>query len=157
MKKNYLILLLTILFISCDNSQNKSKTNVQADSKLPVDSTEMYIQDNDIKEIKTKGLLVCDKSKMEYGVLSKGNDIDQKFNFINTGTEDVEIIAYQASCNCTELKIDDYIVKPNDSTKITMVIETHDKSFGDHTVTATIKTNGQRKFYLLTTNFTLQD
>lgn len=107
--------------------------------------------------VKTNGLLQCATNIVNFGSLTKGEIINQNFDFVNFGSEEVEITAYQASCNCTDLKISEALIAPKDSTKITMIIETHDKSPGEHIVTATIKTNGQRTFYLLTTNFTLID
>lgn len=145
--KQFLLYTFILIFISCETN-DKSTRNIPDKEKISQNSSQLVIK-------KSKGLLKCLNKKVEYGNLNRGNIIYQDFYFTNVGLEVVDIVAYESSCNCTNLQVEKLKVKPKDSTKITMVIETHDKTLGNHNVTTTIKTNGQRQFYLLSTTFNL--
>jgi hypothetical protein len=102
---------------------------------------------------KTKGLLVCKKNIVSNLIVKKGDTLSQQFKFINKGIEDVEILEYNPSCNCTEIKLSKTVVKPEDSVFVVMKVDTKDKLIGSDKVNTTLTTNGERKFYFLSVKF----
>lgn len=140
-----LFFILLTMIVGCkketENTKNSNKTATQ--------------KTDYIRPIKSMGKLVCENSKVNIGNVKKGQTIQQEFIFVNEGSETVEVLGYEKSCNCTDLRISKSVIKPLDSVSISMHIDTKEKILGEHIVTVTIKTNGQRTFYLLTSNFTL--
>ena len=116
--------------------------NVNVDRKS--ESSKVKEKQTEIK--KTKGLLICSQSRFKDLTIKKGDTLFQKFVFVNKGVEDVEILGYTPSCNCTGLKMSKLIVSPNDSIYAEMIVDTKDKLIGKEKVTATIKTKGERKY-----------
>ena len=57
------------------------------------------------------------------------------------------------SCNCTNLKSSSDTIAPQQNTSLEATIDTKDKDPGYGEATITVKTNGKRKFFLLTINF----
>jgi len=102
---------------------------------------------------KSLGYLVCAERMVNYGKINLGDTIKQDFVLVNKGKEDVRILSYKASCNCTSTSLEKKIIPPNDSTVFKMIIETQNKNKGLNEVTTTIETNGKRKFTLLLTRF----
>ena len=141
--KNLIIILSFVILSSCDNKKEQ-KTNL--------DHQELI---NNANVIKTLGFLSVNNLTVDLGDISHKNMIKHKFNLKNEGTENVEVLGYEKSCKCTDLKVDKYIIEPNDEVVIEMHIDTIDKELGNHKITSTIKTNGKRKFYLLTVNFNI--
>jgi len=105
---------------------------------------------------KSEGILVCDTIKKDYGKIKKNDLVHQKFTLYNKGKETVTILEFDASCNCTSLEISKKNILPSDSTIVAMRVETKDKTKGLHTVNATLKTNGKRTFYALSTSFEVE-
>ena len=60
---------------------------------------------------------------------------------------------FNVSCNCTKAYVMDSIVLPSEDCEFFMEIDTKDKSKGKHNVVPILQTNGQRRFYKLTTYF----
>lgn len=139
----YLILFL-IIITGCQESTKKD--NQDNTSKTTKAENTDYIK-------KTSGFLVGMNNRVNYGKVKIGETIYQDFLFVNKGTEEVEIIAYSPSCNCTSANLEKNLIYVNDSTKFQMVIDTSNKHYGMNEVTTTIETNGKRKFYLLSTKF----
>jgi hypothetical protein len=104
---------------------------------------------------KTKGLLFCDSTNINIGNVKKGVIIKRVYKFKNVGLEKIEILGYEKSCSCTSLETRKTSLDPNESTEVIMLVETKDKELGEHEISATIKTNGKRTFYMLKADYTL--
>lgn len=146
-----LILSISLLSVfACKKSIDEKKVNVS----FYEDKKEIVKQEPLIE--KTQGLLVCDTIKKDFGKIKRNDLVNQKFTLYNKGTEAVSILEFDASCNCTSLDISKKKINPGDSTFVTMRVETKEKTKGMHTVNATLKTNGKRTFYALTTKFEVE-
>ncbi|MDY7396719.1 DUF1573 domain-containing protein [Aureibaculum sp. 2210JD6-5] len=155
MLRNFYLLLLILLFLvnfACKHGNQNKKTDSANNIIGTVDSINSELKE---KIKKTKGLLICNNKHINLKKVKKGSSIEQNFIFHNTGTETVELLGYEASCNCTELKLSKNIVSPKDSVSIIMIVETENKGLGNDIVNTTIKTNGQRTFYHLSLKFEL--
>ncbi|MFY0631703.1 MAG: DUF1573 domain-containing protein [Flavobacteriaceae bacterium] len=142
--KNNILIIIVFLCLGLVGCKKEIATNdLNKISKLDA------LQKNEPIVAKTKGLLKCNKSSYDYGKVLGGTLIKQNFLFHNTGTEPVEILDYNASCNCTIMDIKGKVIAPNETLSIEMKIDTEGKSKGNHGSSVTITTNGQRKFYLL--------
>ncbi|MHA7944852.1 DUF1573 domain-containing protein [Formosa sp. 3Alg 14/1] len=149
------ILLSVLLFsiLSC----KKTVIDKEIVSQESETQQEKQINSPATKEIKkTEGVLVCEDTKVNYGSIEKGEQLKQNFVMYNRGNEEVELLYYEASCNCTNLKISKTRIKPNDSTIIEMIVETKEKARGKHNVNTILKTNGKRAFYNLSTSFLVE-
>lgn len=103
--------------------------------------------------ISSNGNLECSELVFNAGKIKKGTPIKHTFNFKNTGTEPVIILEKTMSCNCTNLKSSNDTISPQQNTSLEATIDTKDKDPGYGEATITVKTNGSRKFYLLSINF----
>jgi hypothetical protein len=149
MKKLILSLMLLSVF-ACKKSIDEKKIKVSFyENKKEIVKQEPLVE-------KTQGILVCDDIKKDFGKIKKNDLVYQKFRLNNIGTETVTILEFDASCNCTSLEISKKSIQPGDSTIVTMKVETKEKSKGLHAVNATLKTNGKRTFYALSTSFEVE-
>lgn len=132
---------MTLLFISCFNcSQNKKQD---------------FIDQKNVKK-KSKGVLVCPKTHIDYGVVERGMVLKKKFLFINEGSQSVDITNIEYSCGCTSLEIPKKIIKPKDSVVIMMIVDTANKKIGMHSINAILTTNGERETYILLIKFRIK-
>lgn len=106
-----------------------------------------------VEVVNSKGLLEANELTFNAGKIKKGIPIKHTFNFKNTGTEPVIILEKTMSCNCTNLKSSNDTIAPQLNTSLEATIDTKDKDPGYGEATITVKTNGKRKFFLLTINF----
>jgi hypothetical protein len=106
-----------------------------------------------VEIVNSQGLLETNELTFNAGKIKKGTPIKHTFNFKNTGTEPVIIIEKTMSCNCTNLKSSNDTIAPQQNTSLEATIDTKDKDPGYGEATITVKTNGKRKFFLLTINF----
>lgn len=146
-----LILSLSLISVfACKKSIDEKKVNVSFyEDKKKIVKQEPLVE-------KTEGFLVCDTIKKDFGKIKKNDLVHQKFTLYNKGTEAVTILESDASCNCTSLDISKKSILPSDSTIVTMRVETKEKANGLHAVNATLKTNGKRTFYALSTKFEVE-
>ena len=151
MKKLVLSLSLLVVF-ACKKAIDKKETTQLSDLKKV--KKEAIKSEPLVK--KTHGLLICDTIKKDFGKIKRNDLVHQKFTLHNKGTEMVTIVASDASCNCTSLEISKKSIEPGDSTIVTMRVETKEKTKGLHVVNATLKTNGKRTFYALSTKFEVE-
>lgn len=149
MKK--LIVSLSLLSVfACKKSIDEKKVKVSF-----YEDKKTIIKQDPLVE-KTQGLLVCETIKKDFGKIKKNDLVHQKFTLYNKGTETVTILEFDASCNCTSLEISKKSIQPGDSTIVAMRIETKEKTKGLHVVNATLKTNGKKAFYALSTMFEIE-
>jgi len=146
----YICLLWVFFFVSC-----QEKTTQAKQTEVPNLEVEQDIVDQSHLIKSSKGILHVKKKKIDKGTIKQGTTIQHDYVFHNVGSEEVEIIGYQPSCNCSELKISKFKVSPKDSLMVTMLVETSEKTQGEHKVSAVLKTSGQRTFYDLVLKFSL--
>jgi hypothetical protein len=145
--KKIIIAIMAITICAC---QSKEKVNTDI-----IKQEKVKINDETIIE-KTKGLLVNEKNIFKDLILKKGEVLKQKFLFVNKGSEQVEILGYTTSCNCTSITVAKNILQPNDSTIVEIVMESKEKLIGKDKITATLTTNGQRKYYFISASFEIK-
>ncbi|MDR2145275.1 MAG: DUF1573 domain-containing protein [Tannerella sp.] len=100
------------------------------------------------------GLLVGENT-IRAGTFQAGDTITCNFRFVNQGSEPVRIIDHSVSCDCSDLIYNDKDIMVNDTVVVTMIIDTTGKSVGDHSSVAVLKTTGKRRFYDVTTHYTI--
>ena len=147
MRHCFFILVVCVFSVhfSCNTKRDK-KGVVQVEKNIPSDTQKIST---------TRGILKISKSRIDIGEVKKGDNVTHKFILKNIGTENVSIIDYQTSCNCTGIDVSKNTISPSDSVNITMTIDTKEKSIGGHNIHATLTTDGQRKYYNLELNFIL--
>ena len=114
-----------------------------------------FSKDKRIK-IKSKGELICEQDKINVGQIKSDTVLKHCFRFRNIGSEELKITQFDVSCNCTKANVSDSIVLPLETCDFFMEIDTKGKSKGKHYVVAIFQTNGQRRFYKLTSSFEIQ-
>lgn len=135
------VLLILILFLmNCSNQNPEGKKEKKA------------IKISNI----SKGKLLCFEKNKRCGIVKSGQIVDCIFLLKNIGTETVKIVYYKASCNCTEVKIDKENIKPEDTLRVRLIIDTKGKFAGPHNSTVILQTNGTRTFYDLWANFEIK-
>lgn len=134
----FIYFLLILITVSCKQKELNEKS---------------VLTKEDVEIINSKGLLETNELTFNAGKIKKGTPIKHTFNFKNTGTEPVIIIEKTMSCNCTNLKSSNDTIAPQQNTSLEATINTKDKDPGYGEATITVKTNGKRKFFLLTINF----
>lgn len=146
-----LVACVFLAYLSCDTNTGR-KQIIQTEKKVSVSDT----QANNAQKIsRTKGVLKISRSRINIGEVKKGDDVTHNFILKNIGTEEVSIIDYQTSCNCTGIDVSKNTISPSDSVAITMTIDTKEKSIGGHNIHAILTTDGQRKYYNLELSFIL--
>lgn len=144
--------LLIVSILICTYGCNKS---VKKDTDKH--STNTAIENNLLKlnNEHINGLLTGKNNIKSYGEIKKGDTIKHTFILVNQGTDTVKVHSYLPSCDCTAVNIENFTIKPSDSIKIDMTVATNEKIIGQHSVTTTLKTTGQRKMHLLRLTFEL--
>lgn len=144
LKLTFSALVFFVFFqLGCSKKQTENKSNQIVDSVL--------ISDN------TKGKLICYDKHKNFGVFKIGQRLECPFIFKNSSNESVQIVDWQASCNCTEIQFDKKFINPGDSLKVVMIINTKGKRMGLHSSTVIIKTNGERKFHDIRADFEIKE
>lgn len=139
--------IITLMITSCQQYKtDNDKSTVSDTEQIEIAETK-----------KTQGFLRGENNMVNIGIVKKGDTIYQDFILYNDGKETVEILDVQRSCNCTNSILEKNVISVNDSTKFTMIIDTSSKHKGPNEVTSTLSTNGARKFYLLSTKFTIAE
>ncbi len=111
---------------------------------------------NETVKTLSQGNLVIEKQKKDFGKFKRGQIIICDYGFYNNGSESIKIVDYEASCTCSEIKFSKMEVQAGDSLTVTMVIQTVGKIKGKHNSGAVLKTNGQRKFYNISSNYEIE-
>ncbi len=154
MAKYIQFIVIVVLLNTC--KENKAKYNKVSDVISHHEQVKEPEQEAPI--VKTKGFLKAQKTSITYGNIKKGDTLRQAFVLYNKGTENVEIIDYTRSCNCTDITISKYNIAPKDSTIVEMIVETSNKTIGDEErVRTTLKTNGEITFCFLQTKFKITE
>ncbi len=132
---------ILVTLISCVNNKNHNDPDI--------------ILPND-RITTSQGYLVCKEQRRDFGIFQQGKIIECDFSFYNKGSEELEIIDFDASCTCSELKFSDMTIEAGDSLTVTMIIQTIDKRKGKHKTDAFFKTNGTRRFYNVSSNYEIE-
>lgn len=136
--RRHIYFLIILITVSCKQKELNEKS---------------VLTKENIEIVNSKGLLETNELTFNAGKIKKGSPIKHTFNFKNTGTEPVIILEKTMSCNCTNLKSNNDTIAPQQNTSLEATIDTKDKDPGYGEATITVKTNGSRKFYLLSINF----
>ena len=134
----FIYFLIVFITVSCKQKELNEKS---------------VLTEENVEIVNSKGLLETNELTFNAGKIRKGTPIKHTFNFKNTGTEPVIILEKTMSCNCTNLKSSNDTIAPQQNTSLEATIDTKDKDPGYGEATITVKTNGKRKFFLLTINF----
>lgn len=134
----FIYFLLILITVSCKQKELNEKS---------------VLTKENVEIVNSKGLLEANELTFNAGKIKKGTPIKHTFNFKNTGIETVIILEKTMSCNCTNLKSSNDTIAPQQNTSLEATIDTKDKDSGYGEATITVKTNGKRKFFLLTINF----
>jgi archaellum component FlaF (FlaF/FlaG flagellin family) len=106
---------------------------------------------------RTKGELICEQKNIDVGRIVNDTIFKTAFRFKNNGSEELRITQFNVSCNCTQASVSDSLILPNEECEFFMEVDTKGKSVGKHKVTAVLQTNGQRRFYKLTSLFEIRE
>jgi hypothetical protein len=81
----------------------------------------------------TRADLAFPKPRFDVGEVRSGAPLVQKFEFRNTGPDEVKILDLKASCGCAQPTLEKRTFGPGESGSITLEVETLTQSPGDHT------------------------
>jgi hypothetical protein len=81
----------------------------------------------------TRADLAFPKPRVDAGEVRSGAPLVQKFEFSNTGSDDVEVIDLKASCGCARPKLEKRSFAPGTTGTIALEVHTLTQSPGDHT------------------------
>ena len=73
------------------------------------------------------------------GEIRGGQALSQSFSFINSGTEEAEIIEVRPGCGCLSPKLSNTRLKPNEEGRLEIDLRTLGQSAGPHTWTAYVR------------------
>ena len=137
MKKFILLLLLTGLWMSCQNDPSKkiNKDNLQKAQQELNDQNKFPVMTFDTEEI-------------DFGNHNEGEILDTVFRFKNTGNATLIISKVRSSCGCTVPEWPKNPIKPGDSGIIKVVFNTNHKT-GRQTKTITIHSNEKNLTHIL--------
>jgi len=157
-KVNYILLLLLFVCFACNENKSKNTTQVAQSAQTKQTNQSEQTEELEIEPIEeSSGILKNTKYVKDFGEISLGKRLVCEFTLQNIGNEDLKILEHTASCNCSEVKYNEYI-PANDSIKIFMLVDTKGKKLGKHEVSALLKTNGsQRRFYEFRAKFSVID
>lgn len=97
---------------------------------------------------KTRGTdsLVVEKVMIDVGEVQAGDTVVQAFVLTNYGSSDVKVEGVTKSCTCTAAKIDKKLIKPGESARVTLTVDTKGKS-GRFLVDGVLIANTRQRFY----------
>jgi len=109
--KNYAVITLTILFLSCGRNQPQKVSTDIINNDATADSSHSE---------KNKGVPVItfEKSIHDFGNITQGEVLEYEFRFKNTGNGDLIIANAISSCGCTIPEYPKEVIKPGGDGKI---------------------------------------
>lgn len=90
--------------------------------------------------------LVVEKVMIDVGEIQAGDTVVQAFVLTNYGSQDVKVEGVTKSCTCTSAKIDKKLIKPGESARVTLTVDTKGKS-GRFLVDGVLIANTRQRFY----------
>jgi hypothetical protein len=130
-KKYLLFLLITVVFISCDN-RRKDKISDDAGKQ-----TELALKDSTTVSIID--------SSYNFGKVTDGEKVEYNYRFKNTGSRPLVIISASGSCGCTVPQKPEKPVLPGEIGFIKVVFDSKGR-VGDTHKTVTVLSNAKPEF-----------
>jgi hypothetical protein len=92
--------------------------------------------------------LVFLKRRVDFGKVNNDSELFARFDFVNTGTENLVVDKVLSDCSCSVSRISKQIVAPKDSAFITVKLDTEHKK-GKVKIYSTVYTNTPTRLYSL--------
>ena len=128
MKKYFLFLLVTIIFISCDN---RRKDKISDDAAV---QTVLALKDSTTVEIID--------SAYNFGKVTDGEKVEYSYRFKNSGKKPLVIVDATASCGCTVPQKPEKPILPGEIGFIKIVFDSKGRVGNTHkTITVTSNAN----------------
>ncbi len=127
------LLTVSLFFISCSNSGNKTTTDLVKNPKSAegMHSTNMPV-------------ITFSKTEHDFGQLIQGEKVSCVFKFTNTGDADLVLVKVSASCGCTASDYSRDPIKPGEESKIEVTFDSgHQKGIQNKTITVLTNTKPQ--------------
>ena len=134
MKKYFLFLLATIIFISCDN---RRKDKISDDAAMQTSLA--------LKEITSVEII---DSAYNFGKVTDGEKVEYNYRFKNSGNKPLVIINANASCGCTVPQKPEKPIMPGEIGFIKIVFDSKGRIGATHK-TITVTSNAKPEFPLL--------
>ncbi|GGG31501.1 hypothetical protein GCM10011344_35490 [Dokdonia pacifica] len=133
MKKGILVLgvLTAMIFTSCkeDATSKVKEDNVEVAAARDAQATEFPV-------------MTFDESEYDFGTIDKGNPVEHKFTFTNTGKAPLVIVDAKSSCGCTVPEYSKNPVAPGE--KGELLVKYNASGTNAITKTITIKANTEK-------------
>jgi hypothetical protein len=127
------ILTVSLFFISCSHSSNKSTTDLVKNPK----SAEGILSTN-------MPVISFSKTEHDFGQLIQGEKVSCVFKFTNTGNADLVLVKVSASCGCTASNYSHDPIKPGEESKIEVTFDSgNQKGIQNKTITVLTNTKPQ--------------
>lgn len=130
MKKILFPILMLLVMMSCDESQNKVSTDLVSN---PASA------DNPNRSDKQPAI-TFEKTEHDFGKLLKGEVVTYSFKFKNTGDAPLLITGVEKACGCTSSKYDSKPIKPGEEGKIIITFDSSSKK-GYQNIRIIVKAN----------------
>ena len=127
-KKYFLFLLVSLLFISCDE-RRKDKISDDAEKQK-----ELALKDSTTVEIID--------AAYDFGKVMDGEKVEYSYRFKNTGTKPLVVVNASASCGCTVPQKPEKPIMPGEMGFIKIVFDSHGRIGTQHkniTITSNAK------------------
>lgn len=84
---------------------------------------------------------------VDAGSVKSGRPLAQRFTFVNSGTEPVEVVEVRPSCGCLRPKLSKRVYQPGEKGEITLAVHTLGEAAGPHRWTLQVASvsSGQRR------------
>lgn len=139
--------ILFVLFVVCSCGKNGENSHA-TEQHIPMPKN---VFDNKI-DLPVQGdddvalLSSVTNNIFDFGRVNDDTIISKTFLFTNGGNYPLLILDYSADCFCTNLFIDKNCILPNDTAKITLLLDTHGKQ-GKTRIVAKVSTNTALKYH----------
>ena len=134
MKKYFPFLLVTLIFISCDN---RRKDKISDDAAMQTSLA--------LKEITSVEII---DSAYDFGKVTDGEKVEYNYRFKNSGNKPLVIINANASCGCTVPQKPEKPIMPGEIGFIKIVFDSKGRVGNTHK-TITVTSNANPEFPLL--------
>lgn len=94
--------------------------------------------------------ITFEKTTHEFGSITAGQAVTTQFKFTNTGKSDLVIRKTKASCGCTATEPDKSVLKPGESSHITVTYDSTGKR-GKESKSVTVISNDPKRFQMFLT------
>ena len=133
MKKGILVLgvLTAMIFTSCkeDAASKVKEENVEVAAARDAQATAFPV-------------MAFDETEFDFGTIDKGNAVEHKFTFTNTGKAPLVIVDAKSSCGCTVPQYSKDPVQPGE--KGELLVKYNGSGTNQVTKTVTIKANTEK-------------